>query len=80
MTLGDYLLKESGKASPNLGLAVSEMTIDKPLIATGKGQQLYHASATADWKTMQTEVKIFSVNANGKKTVDHAKCTIATRM
>lgn len=76
LTLGDYLLKESKKSTAALGMAVSDMVVEKPLIATGKAPQLFRASASADWKSMQADILIFSVTPEGKKISDHAKCTL----
>jgi naphtho-gamma-pyrone polyketide synthase len=81
LTLGDYLFKdylskEPKKITADCGMAVSDMVVEKPLIATGKGPQLFRASASADWKFMQADVHIFSVTPEGKKIADHAKCVL----
>lgn len=47
----------------------------RPLIAKG-GQQLFRVSATADWAEKKTTLQIYSVTAEGKKTADHATCTV----
>lgn len=57
-------------------MAVSDMVVDKPLIATGKGAQLFQASASADWQTGQVIIHIYSVTAAGKKITDHANCKV----
>lgn len=57
-------------------MAVSDMLVEKPLIATGKGPQLFRASASADWKSRQVTMHIYSVTAEGRKTTDHAHCKI----
>ncbi len=57
-------------------MAVSDMVVEKPLIATGKGAQLFRASASADWKSYQVTIYIYSVTAEGKKTTDHAHCVV----
>lgn len=55
---------------------VSEMAVNKPLIATGSGPQLFRASASADWNARRLSMNFYSVMADGKKIADHAKCTV----
>lgn len=76
MTIGDYLLAISDKQSDSVSMAVSDMVVEKPLIATGKGAQLFRASASADWKSRQVTIQIYSVTAAGKKITDHANCKV----
>lgn len=52
------------------------MTVPKPLIAKNDGPQLFRATATADWNEKCASVQIYSVNADGKKTVDHGSCLV----
>ena len=52
------------------------MVIEKPLIAKGQGTQLFRATITADWNTSSAIVTYYSVTPDGRKTVDHAKCTV----
>lgn len=56
-------------------MAVSDMVVEKPLIATGECQ-LFRASAVSDWKSDQVTLAIYSVTAEGKKTTDHARCIV----
>ena len=76
LTIGDYLLKASKQQTDNVAMAVSNMSVEKPLIATGNGPQLFRASATAEWTAKQVAIAIYSVTAEGKKIFDHAKCTV----
>ena len=55
---------------------VSNMKVNKPLIATGNGPQLFRTSASADWKTRCVLINIYSVTIDGKKTTDHANCIV----
>ena len=55
---------------------VSDTTVNKPLIATGNGPQLVRASASADWNARRVLINFYSVTGDGKKTVDHAICTV----
>ena len=57
-------------------MTVSDMVVEKPLIATGKGPQLFRASASADWKFHQVTIHIYSVTTDGKKVTDHANCMV----
>lgn len=57
-------------------MAVSNMVVDKPLIATGKEPQLFQVSASADWKSRNVTIRFYSVTADGKKTTDHAYCVL----
>ena len=54
---------------------VSDMVVDKTLIATGS-TQLLRASGTADWSTRRLTVEFYTVNADRKKLLSHAKCTV----
>jgi naphtho-gamma-pyrone polyketide synthase len=51
------------------------MVVSKPLIATGTSQ-FFRASATADWSSRTIFVSYFSVSPEGKKTDNHAHCTV----
>ena len=55
---------------------VSDMAVNKPLIASGHAPQLFRASASADWKDRRALINFYSVNATGKKTLEHANCTV----
>jgi naphtho-gamma-pyrone polyketide synthase len=76
LTLGDYLLKSSLVYDEAIGTDVADMKVGKPLIATGKGSQLFRVSVTANWAVQTADMQIYSVNCQGKKTVDHASCTL----
>ena len=76
LTLSDYLLKASNKETEGVGLEVSNMVVEKPLVAHGKGTQLFRASASADWKTNKVIIEIYSVTTEGKKTTKHAQCVV----
>ena len=55
---------------------MSDMTVNKPLIASGKSPQLFRASASADWKACRVSIDLYSVSADGKKSIDHANCIV----
>ncbi|KAL2010566.1 hypothetical protein VTN00DRAFT_6373 [Thermoascus crustaceus] len=75
-TLGEYLIEKYKPELKGYGLDVSNMTVPKPLIAKDSGEQLFRASATADWAEKSALVQIYAVNADGKKTTDHGSCTV----
>ncbi|PSN72911.1 conidial pigment polyketide synthase PksP/Alb1 [Corynespora cassiicola Philippines] len=75
LTLGDYLINNSKNKPVLNGMDVAEMEVKNPLIATGQ-KQLFRSSAVADWSAKEIAVHIYSVNNQGKKTMDHANCKI----
>lgn len=75
LTLGEYLLKSSPVYDEAVSTDVSNMQVGKPLIANGMSQ-LFRVAVTADWTTQTANMQIYSVNCQGKKTVDHASCTL----
>ncbi|KAK8249133.1 polyketide synthase module [Phyllosticta capitalensis] len=77
LTLAEYLLEKSSVAGKEqLGVAVTDMAVDRPLISNGQPSQLVRMTATANWSEKTMSVNIYSVNAEGRKTIDHAKCTV----
>lgn len=76
LTMGDYLLKANAVHDHLSGLDVAEMKVEKPLIAVGKGPQLFRASASADWSKEAVVINFYSINSVGKKTIDHAECIV----
>jgi naphtho-gamma-pyrone polyketide synthase len=61
----------------SMGMDVASMNIAKPLVHNSNlSSQLFRVSATADWPKNNVKVAIFSVNGQGKKTMDHATCTV----
>lgn len=75
LTLGDYLITNSKTKPKATGMDVADMVVKNPLIATGE-KQLFRSSAVADWSAKQIAVQIYSVNLEGKRTIDHANCTV----
>lgn len=76
LTLGDYLSKQN-PIKENTGIEVADMATTKPLLLKAAGtSQLFRASADADWSTQTATVAFYSVDAAGKKTLEHAKCTV----
>ena len=76
LIIGDYLAKSHTAGDGDAGMAVTDMVVAKPLIATGIGAQLFRAHASADWRSRRIKIDIYSVDSDGKKTTDHASCTV----
>jgi naphtho-gamma-pyrone polyketide synthase len=76
LTLGEYMRSTKPDAADS-GMDICNTVVQNPLIASNSGSpQLFRASATADWTTKTAVVSYYSVTPEGKKTIDHAKCTI----
>jgi len=76
LTLGEYLLKESPVYEESIGTDVADMKVGSPLIATNNVPQLVRVSTSANWATRSADLHVYSVDTDGKKTADHARCTI----
>ncbi|KAK3386514.1 polyketide synthase for naphthopyrone YWA1 [Podospora didyma] len=80
LTLGSYLLRDENNpavTTPKRVIDVADMVTSKPLLmSTPGGSQLFRASAEADWTTQTATVVFYSVNSAGKKTIQHATCTL----
>jgi naphtho-gamma-pyrone polyketide synthase len=74
-TLVDHLITKYKPEYQGLGLDVCDMTVPKPLIAKS-GDQFFRVSAVMNWAEQKASVQVWSVNADGKKTVEHANCTV----
>lgn len=76
LTIGEYLVKSSAVHDESTGVDVADMKVGKALTQSGNGSQLLRVSATANWAKQTAHMTFFSVNAEGKKTSDHAICTV----
>jgi naphtho-gamma-pyrone polyketide synthase len=76
LTIGEYLVKSSAVHDESTGVDVADMKVGKALTQSGNGPQLLRVSATANWAKQTAHMTFFSVNAEGKKTSDHAICTV----
>lgn len=75
-TLSEYLIDKYKPDLKGVGLDVGNVAVTKPLIANDSGEQLFRVSATANWADQTASIHVFSVNSEGKKTVDHANCLV----
>ncbi|KAL2062955.1 hypothetical protein VTL71DRAFT_6027 [Oculimacula yallundae] len=76
LTMGRHLLTSRPDFDELMDTDVADMKVGKPMIASGAKSQLFRVSAVADWSKQVANVKIYSVNAQGKKTTDHATCLL----
>ena len=76
LTIADYLLQAIGKPKQGVGMDVSTMTVQKPLIAAASGPQLFRVSASADWSSGVVSLSFYTLSADGKRRVDHANCVV----
>ena len=79
LTVADYLYQKAPSAvsDKRLSMDVADMSATQPLIARGSEErQLIRIRAQADWTASKANVKIYSVNGNGKTTSEHANCTV----
>ena len=71
------MLKGINVTGSDVGVDVSTMKVDKPLIALPeKSSQLLRISATANWSSNNIALAFYSVNDAGKKTANHATCQV----
>lgn len=77
LTIGDYLLVQSGRDVTKTCMDVSNMVVSKPVIAQENGtKQLLRVSATADWSSQAAQLQFYTVSDEGKKLADIAKCIL----
>ena len=67
-------LFKSGKK--HAAMNISDMVIEKPLIAKKEGTQLLRASVQADWVCGHLVINFYSVTEKGQKTIDHGRCVV----
>jgi naphtho-gamma-pyrone polyketide synthase len=72
-----YMLKANSQDPNSIGIDIGEMKVDRPLIAQPDAtEQLFRVYASADWSTNAVSLAFYSINAQGKKTADHAACKV----
>lgn len=71
------MLKTNDMQNDNTGLDVGDVKVDRPLIADSNGgTRLLRISASANWSTKVVSIALYSINAQGRKLADHAKCQV----
>jgi naphtho-gamma-pyrone polyketide synthase len=76
LTLGKYVLEKYRPDLQGHAVDVQSMEVDKPLILKAGGESLFRAEMKYDMKTTSAQIKIFSVDFQGKTTMRHAKCVL----
>ncbi|KAI0008778.1 polyketide synthetase PksP [Xylariaceae sp. FL0662B] len=77
LTLFQRLLEKSSLTDKSdIGIEVSNMTVDKSLILNDDEPiQLIEMKASARWSTQSASLSICSISKDGKTIANHAKCT-----
>ena len=76
-TIGKYLLDRFEPPFTERTVDVTDMVIEKALIAHNNGTpQLLRTTAAVDWQTKQASCRFFSVDNSGNETVQHSTCRI----
>ena len=76
MTVASYMLRSNKAQSGDSDFDIVDMKVERPLMATSNKAQILQISACAKWTTNDILIAFYSVNAQGKKTADHATCKV----
>lgn len=76
LSIGRYLLKKYRPVMKDQQIDISNMVVEKALIAQEKGPQLLRTSVDIDWHQKSASCQFSSVDENKKTIVVHAKCNI----
>lgn len=76
LTVGSYLLDRFKPDMADRLVDVSNMLVEKALIPHSQGPQLLRTSAKVDWSKKSAACVFYSVNDQGKTTMEHAWCTL----
>ena len=76
MTIANYMLRSNKVPSGDSDFDLVDMQVERPLIATSDTAQVLQISACAKWATNFILLVFYSVNAQGKKTAEHATCKV----
>lgn len=75
LTIGNYVYGKFKPGETDFIMNCSNMVVEKPLIATGASQML-RIDTTADMSRGTCNLSFYSVNDQGKKTIEHARCQV----
>ncbi|KAJ5150806.1 type I iterative polyketide synthase [Penicillium canariense] len=78
-TLGNHFLDRFSQQLKEGGdkvVDVTDMVIEKALIAENTGPQLLRVAAELDWSSKVAAVRYYSVDLNHVETIQHARCRI----
>ena len=76
LTIADYVYKQLNPESKPVGLNACHMKVEKPLIATNEGPQMFRVAGRYDKTTEKVDFEFYSVSAIGEKTITHAICGV----
>ena len=75
-TVAKHLHGQINPDAPKVGLNVVSMAVEKPLIVQDNGPQLFRIGGSFNKTKNCVSFDFYSVNADGKKTITHAKCGV----
>lgn len=76
LVVGKYILDRFQPNMKERFVEIADLVVEKALIPHGAGPQLVRTSAEASWDKKTAKCKFYSVNADGKTTLEHAWCTL----
>ena len=76
LTIADYVWKQLHPDDKQTGMNACDMRVEKPLLASEEGPQMFRVSGTYDSVAKMIKFDFFSVNADGKKLATHATCGV----
>ncbi|KAI6756980.1 hypothetical protein HG530_011578 [Fusarium avenaceum] len=75
-TLGKYAIELRGPEVNGYVPDVCNMLVEKALIVQTANAQFIRASLSVDWKLLQGDMELYSVDSQGKQMTRHATCNI----
>ena len=76
MTIAEHILKSNNVSTDSTGFDCADMKVERPLIAGLNTVQILRVSASMEWRTNVVSLAFYSINAQGRKTADHATCKV----
>ena len=76
LTVAEYVYKEKNPEVDHVDLNVCNMKVEKPLIVDDRKHQYLRVSGNANMASRNIDLTVYSVNAEGKKTITHATCAV----
>lgn len=76
LTVAEYVYKEKNPEVGRVDLNVCNMKVEKPLIVDDREHQYLRVSGSANMTSRRIDFVIYSINAEGKKTITHAVCAV----
>ena len=76
LTVAKHLHELLNPDVTHVDLNAASMKVEKPLIVSDKGPQLFRIAGSFHKASNQVDFDFYSVNSEGKKTVTHATCVV----